>query len=144
MIHSRIAGTGGYLPAKVWNDLVQALPGATLVDVSPAFAELVLVKGEEELALVRYAARIGEAAAQAMAEVTRPGVGEFAVRGQRRVRLRHAHHHRPAHGARPVAAAHPPHKALEVGKLHDGRGGTAVQNGGDAVLIDVAAGGRAG
>ena len=31
---------------------MQALPGATLVDVSPAFAEMVLVKGEEELALV--------------------------------------------------------------------------------------------
>jgi Xaa-Pro dipeptidase len=80
----------GYFPAKVWNDLVAALPGATLVDVSPAFAELVLVKGEEELALVRYAARIGEAAAQVMAEVTRPGVGEETIYGEV-MRVMYAH-----------------------------------------------------
>jgi len=69
----------GYVPAKWWLALLAALPGATIVDVSQAFAELVLVKGPEELALVRHAARIGEEAARAMLAATRPGVGEERV-----------------------------------------------------------------
>jgi Xaa-Pro aminopeptidase len=80
----------GYLPARVWTSLLDALSGATIVDVSMAFAELVLVKGEEELALVRYAARIGEAASRAMADVTRPGVGEEQIYGEM-MRVMYAH-----------------------------------------------------
>lgn len=41
----------GYLPYKFWSYVVEHLPKATFVDISYSFAELVLVKSEEELAL---------------------------------------------------------------------------------------------
>ena len=41
--------------------------------------EIILVKGEEELAMLRHAAQIGEIACEAMIEVTRPGVSEGEI-----------------------------------------------------------------
>ena len=69
----------GYIPFKTWSHILEHLPNATFVDVSRPFAELVLVKSEEELALLRHSARIGEMACEAMLEATKPGVSESEI-----------------------------------------------------------------
>lgn len=66
----------GYVPYGTWTYILENLPHSTFVNVSDEFAQLVFVKSDEELRLVRRAAEIGELAAQAMMDVTRPGVGE--------------------------------------------------------------------
>jgi Xaa-Pro aminopeptidase len=69
----------GYVPYTYWTQLLEQVPQATFVDFSADITTLVLVRSEEELALVRYAARVTEAACQAMLDVTRPGVGEELI-----------------------------------------------------------------
>jgi Xaa-Pro aminopeptidase len=69
----------GAIPAKFWSELTAALPKAQFEDISEEFSHLMLVKSEEELAQVRYAARAAEAACKVVAEVTAPGVGEEVV-----------------------------------------------------------------
>lgn len=69
----------GWVPYKTWEHIVETLPGASFVDVSEEFTELILRKSHEELALVRRAAEIGEVACEAMLRATKPGVGENDV-----------------------------------------------------------------
>jgi len=69
----------GAIPANFWNELTAALPKARWEDVSEEFSHLMLVKSEEELAQVRYAARAAEAACRVLVEVTAPGIGEEVV-----------------------------------------------------------------
>jgi Xaa-Pro dipeptidase len=69
----------GYIPFKIWSHMLKQMPKATFVEVSEPFAELVLVKDGEEIALVKYGAWIGEKACEAMLRATRPGVGEEEI-----------------------------------------------------------------
>jgi Xaa-Pro aminopeptidase len=69
----------GAIPANFWTELTTALPKARWQDISEEFSHLMLVKSDEELAQVRYAARAAEAACKVIAEVTAPGVGEEVV-----------------------------------------------------------------
>jgi Xaa-Pro aminopeptidase len=69
----------GVVPHSFWLNLGRDLPDAAFDDITRPFADLVLVKSEEELALVRYAARVSEAACQVMLAVSRPGVAEDVV-----------------------------------------------------------------
>jgi Xaa-Pro dipeptidase len=69
----------GAIPANFWNELTAALPTAQWTDISEEFSHLMLVKSEEELAQVRYAADAAEAACRAIVEVAAPGVGEEVV-----------------------------------------------------------------
>jgi Xaa-Pro aminopeptidase len=69
----------GAIPANFWAELTTALPKARWQDISEEFSFLMLVKSNEELAQVRYAARAAEAACKAIAEVAAPGVGEEVV-----------------------------------------------------------------
>jgi len=69
----------GAIPANFWMELTAALPKARWEDISEEFSQLMLVKSDEELAQVRYAARAAEAACKVIAEVTAPGVGEEVV-----------------------------------------------------------------
>jgi Xaa-Pro aminopeptidase len=69
----------GAIPANFWMELTAALPKARWQDISEEFSHLMLVKSDEELAQVRYAARAAEAACKVIAEVTAPGVGEEVV-----------------------------------------------------------------
>ncbi len=62
-----------------WSYVLEQLPGATFVDVSRAFVELMLVKSDEEIALLRHSAKVGEMACEAMLKVTRPGVSESKI-----------------------------------------------------------------
>jgi Xaa-Pro dipeptidase len=69
----------GAIPANFWMELTAALPKARWQDISEEFSHLMLVKRDEELAQVRYAARAAEAACKVIAEVAAPGVGEEVV-----------------------------------------------------------------
>ena len=69
----------GAIPANFWMELTAALPKARWQDISEEFSHLMLVKSDEELAQVRYAARAAEAACKVIAEVAAPGVGEEVV-----------------------------------------------------------------
>ena len=69
----------GAIPASFWGELTAALPKARWQDISEEFSHLMLIKSEEELAQVRYAARAAEAACKVIVEVAAPGVGEEVV-----------------------------------------------------------------
>jgi Xaa-Pro dipeptidase len=69
----------GAIPANFWNEITTALPKARWTDISEEFSYLMLVKSDEELAQVRYAARAAEDACKVIAEVAAPGVGEEVV-----------------------------------------------------------------
>lgn len=71
--------TNGVIPYRYWRELLQELPKAGFLDVSGPFGMLMLVKSEEEIALVRYAASVVEEASRVMLEVTRPGIGEEVI-----------------------------------------------------------------
>ena len=69
----------GAIPANFWTQFTAALPKAQCEDISEEFSHLMLVKSDEELAQVRYAARAAEAACKAMVEIVVPGIGEEVV-----------------------------------------------------------------
>jgi Xaa-Pro aminopeptidase len=69
----------GAIPANFWMELTAALPTARWEDISEEFSHLMLVKSDEELAQVRYAARAAEAACRVLVEVAVPGIGEEVV-----------------------------------------------------------------
>src|SRR6516164_3635749 len=69
----------GAIPANFWAQFTAALPKAQCEDISEEFSHLMLVKSDEELAQVRYAAGAAEAACRVLVEVTAPGIGEEVV-----------------------------------------------------------------
>jgi Xaa-Pro aminopeptidase len=69
----------GLLPFGFHHRLVEGLPSVELVDFTQAFTDFMLVKSDEELQLLRFAARVSEEASQAMLDACRPGVSEAAV-----------------------------------------------------------------
>jgi Xaa-Pro aminopeptidase len=69
----------GAVPAWFWLELTAAVPKVEWKELSEEFSHLMLVKSEEELAQMRYAARAAEAACAVVAEVTHVGVGEEVV-----------------------------------------------------------------
>jgi Xaa-Pro aminopeptidase len=69
----------GLLPLGFHTSLVKALPEASIGDFTLAFTDFMLVKSAEEIALLRFAARVSEEACRVMMEVARPGVSEAVV-----------------------------------------------------------------
>lgn len=69
----------GYVPYTTWTYILNNLPGTTFKEVSDDFAQLVSVKSDEELQLVRRGAEIGELAAEAMIKASRPGAMENEI-----------------------------------------------------------------
>lgn len=69
----------GSIPAAFWMDFSQALPKLQYRDFSEEFSHLMLVKSEEELAQMRYAARAAESACEVVAALAAPGVGEEEI-----------------------------------------------------------------
>jgi Xaa-Pro aminopeptidase len=69
----------GAIPANWWRQFTEALPHATFEDVSVPYSDLMLVKTERELALIRYAAQAAESACVVMRDVTSVGVGEEVI-----------------------------------------------------------------
>jgi Xaa-Pro aminopeptidase len=71
--------TEGLIPLGFHTNLVAALPGASFHDFTNDFTTFMLTKSDEELALLRHAAKVTERACQVMADVSRPGVSEAVV-----------------------------------------------------------------
>ena len=69
----------GLLPLGFHSNLVKALPDASIGDFTVAFTDFMLVKSAEEIALLRFAARVSEEACRVMMETARPGVSEAEV-----------------------------------------------------------------
>jgi Xaa-Pro aminopeptidase len=69
----------GLLPYGFYRRLTESLRGTELVDFTQAFTDFMLVKSVEELALLRFAARVSEEASLAMLGASRPGESEAAV-----------------------------------------------------------------
>ena len=69
----------GLLPLGFWRNLTTALPGVALEDFTRAFTDVILVKSDEELGLLRHAARVSEGVCAVMRDTTRPGVSEAAI-----------------------------------------------------------------
>lgn len=69
----------GIIPFGVWSHVIEQLPGIDFVEVSAPFSLVMLEKGQEELELIRYCARVGELASEAMVDVIRPGVREDEI-----------------------------------------------------------------
>lgn len=69
----------GYIPYKTWTYVLEHLPRATFIDISQPFAELTMVNSEEEIALIRQSAHIGEMACEAMLKIIKPGVSESEI-----------------------------------------------------------------
>ncbi|MDI1269230.1 MAG: M24 family metallopeptidase [Polaromonas sp.] len=66
----------GQLPHGFHRSPSGSVQQAELVDFTCAYTDFILVKSDEELALLRFAARVSEQASHVMAEVARPGVSE--------------------------------------------------------------------
>ncbi|MEI6201510.1 MAG: M24 family metallopeptidase [Enhydrobacter sp.] len=69
----------GLLPLGFHTNLVKALPDAMIGDFTLAFTDFMLVKSDQEIALLRFAAKVSEEACKVMMEVSRPGVSEASV-----------------------------------------------------------------
>lgn len=69
----------GALPHRTWKGIMEAFPKAELKPVFLDFFKLAAPKSEEELALVKYAAMIGEAMSEAMRMTVKPGVSEAEI-----------------------------------------------------------------
>jgi Xaa-Pro dipeptidase len=69
----------GLLPLGFHTNFVKALPEATIGDFTLAFTDFMLVKSAQEIALLRFAAKVSEEACKVMMDVSRPGVSEASV-----------------------------------------------------------------
>jgi Xaa-Pro dipeptidase len=71
--------TEGLLPLGFHINLTRSLPAAAIEDFTRDFTDFILVKSDEELALLRYAAQASEAACAAMIAAARPGASEVEI-----------------------------------------------------------------
>jgi Xaa-Pro aminopeptidase len=69
----------GLLPLGFHTNLLKAMPQATIGDFTLAFTDFMLVKSAEEIALLRFAARVSEHACRVMLATSKPGVSEAEV-----------------------------------------------------------------
>ena len=70
------ASLQSFLSQFAWQGIQQALPNATFKPVWRPFAELMLIKSAEEIAVLRQACNAGERMCEALMRVARPGVSE--------------------------------------------------------------------
>jgi Xaa-Pro aminopeptidase len=78
-LFQRGPGALGGIAYGDWAGVLEQLPKATFIDIEEQFSELRLVKSEEEIALARYAAEVGEKACEAMLKIVRPGISESEI-----------------------------------------------------------------
>jgi Xaa-Pro aminopeptidase len=69
----------GILPYKMWSRVLERLPDAEFQEVDEAVVLMTMRLSEEEIALVRRSAEIGDAMVRAMVETAAPGVSEAEV-----------------------------------------------------------------
>ena len=71
--------TEGLLPLGFYRNLTRELPQLQIEDFTRDLTDFMLVKSDEEIALLRFAARVSEEACAAMVDAARPGVNEAGV-----------------------------------------------------------------
>jgi Xaa-Pro aminopeptidase len=64
----------GFVPYATWQHVLAGAPKAVFVEMSSPFGLMMLAKGEEELAVARHTAAVGELLAQKILDVARPGI----------------------------------------------------------------------
>lgn len=69
----------GIVPFNTWRKALDSLPGVRFSDATWWFREIMLVKSEEELSVLRHCAMLGECACGAMIDAVKPGATEFSV-----------------------------------------------------------------
>ncbi len=69
----------GIIPYKTWSYVLDKLPKANFTDISVPYMEMMSVKSDEELKMIRRSADIGEMACEAMLKIARPGVQESEI-----------------------------------------------------------------
>lgn len=69
----------GIIPYGLWNAVLARFPDARFEPVAPAFSQLIMKLSQEEIAVVRHAASIGDDMVRAMVAAARPGVAESEV-----------------------------------------------------------------
>ena len=69
----------GIVPFTTWRNALDGLPQVRFSDATWWFREVMLVKSEEELSVLRHCGMLGERACQAMIDVVKPGATEFEV-----------------------------------------------------------------
>ena len=70
---------GGVMPFVTWSEVVQQLPSATFMAVGNAFLPLVMRHSDEDIAVLRHAASIGDSMVDAMVQAARPGAAESEI-----------------------------------------------------------------
>jgi len=79
---ARIGLVGGdVIPLSIFQDLQQALPGVSFAGADAILDELRMVKSPAEIAIMRYASRLGSAAIEAMMEAAVPGATHGEIMG---------------------------------------------------------------
>ncbi|MEL7833519.1 M24 family metallopeptidase [Fodinibius sp. Rm-B-1B1-1] len=69
----------GAMPYNTWQTITEQLPESTFKKVGDRFFELTTVKSDEEIAVLKWSANVGEKMCQAMLETTKPGVRENEI-----------------------------------------------------------------
>ncbi|WP_258342223.1 M24 family metallopeptidase [Saccharopolyspora gregorii] len=69
----------GIIPYNLWNNVLCRFPEAVFQAVDLPFGQLIMQLGEEEIAVLRHSASIGDAMVQAMVATAAPGVPESRV-----------------------------------------------------------------
>jgi Xaa-Pro aminopeptidase len=69
----------GIVPFPLWNNILTEFPNVTFKPVAAAFGQVMMPLSQEEIAVVRHSASIGNAMVRAMAETAAVGVSEAAV-----------------------------------------------------------------
>ncbi|WP_405802776.1 M24 family metallopeptidase [Streptomyces sp. NBC_01187] len=69
----------GIVPYGLWNKVLAQLPNVEFRPTALAFLRLIMAMGQEEIAVVRHSARIGDEMVRAMVAAARPGAWESEV-----------------------------------------------------------------
>ena len=69
----------GLIPLGFWRGLTSVVSETNIEDFTRDFTDFVLIKSDEELSLLRYAAQVSDAACESMVQACRPGASEAEV-----------------------------------------------------------------
>ena len=69
----------GPIPYNTWQYILEDLPEATFTAVDSKFIEYTSVKSDEEIAVLKWSANVGEKMCDAMLKATKPGVRENEI-----------------------------------------------------------------
>lgn len=69
----------GIIPFTLWNHVLEQLPTVEFTPIGMEFMRLVMTMRQEEIAVVRHSAAIGDEMVRAMVAAARPGISESEV-----------------------------------------------------------------